>query len=285
MSPGRIAALLLTAAALLSPSVGILLVSVAKQDDAMVGAGVVIGLIVFPFALLLLFFAFFPRLTISSAGIEVRGTVGFSTILVPWSDISRFLWVPGKEGIVVKSPLNSPAAKRLRNWAGITYKGVPFYDEEQRALLREARYVPVTPFAYWFCRGAATEQLRSFSKPLADDIQNQMPAYLVTRSSNRRAILWLFVAIAAVILPAIVIGAMGWKLPDEWQETAGYGMVVLSKIAGTAVVVGIVGYTWLSLRSAWRYLKDQKPGLALLWLAIAAVEALMAVAMFFAVIR
>ena len=126
-----------------------------------------------PFALFVWFCIWYPRLTVSTKGIEVRGTGGFGSISIPWTLIERLRLDPGSEALVLSEPLNTKYTRSLRNWSGLTYRGAQFYSAEQQALMADERYIPLEAYAAWFEKGELLSVFHQFAPHLVEHFGEQ----------------------------------------------------------------------------------------------------------------
>ncbi|MBS0208689.1 MAG: hypothetical protein JSS27_07020 [Planctomycetes bacterium] len=277
ISPALVATCLAIVGALLLMPLGLAVAAVMSENNSTLGAAIVVALVISPAVAFILWAALGSRMWIRPDGIKLRGTLGFSSQLVPWSSIERILWQPGKEGIVLREPMTDPASRHMRNWAGVRINGMQFYDAEQQALIAQQRYLILKGFAYWFRRGDALAQLRQFAPELAADVDAQMPAYLTTRTKNRRTLVGLFVVVAVLCALAGVAGVMKWELPPDVAAVANRTMLVGMRVAMAVIGLGMLVYVAVNCQAAWRFLRSGQYGYAIFWLAMAITQALFAI--------
>ena len=85
-------------------------------------------------------------------GERVRGSQRFGGQVR--DEIERLRLDKGREGFVVRDPLEGPATSRLASIRGFWIVGVPMYDAEQQRLMAGHRFIPIDPFAYLLRNGA-----------------------------------------------------------------------------------------------------------------------------------
>src|SRR3569833_249715 len=206
MSPRR-RWLLLGIGGLLIAGPGVMIVSGSIiGDNALMAVGFVFGLFMFPLAIFMIWMGNFPRLTVSPQGIVARGVVGFSTVDVPWDGIEKLLMRPNKQAFVLRSPLNTKAAKRLSRWRHMTYRGVPMYDDEQKQYIAEERYVQIAVFYYWFKHGELLNEIRAYAPRLGEQYDAQQIEFAEMKKKEAKE--WLIAAgiVAAIIVVSIALG-------------------------------------------------------------------------------
>ncbi len=147
-----------------------------------VGMAFILFLCVSPTLFILLFTAWYPRLIVSPEGLRVRGAIGYSSLLIPWSNIERVWMRANKEGLILREPLQNRAAARWKNWTGMTFLGGRFFDDEQQRYIEEQRYVPLQSFGYWLRHSELETELAGYLPALADDMRPKSPA--IARSSR-----------------------------------------------------------------------------------------------------
>lgn len=76
-----------------------------------------------------------------------------------WPDVVALSVRRGREGFIVRAPLEDAAAGRYAALRGIGAFGVPLYDEQQRALLAERRFIPIEAFAWHVRHGTLVQEV------------------------------------------------------------------------------------------------------------------------------
>lgn len=109
------------------------------------------------------------RLELSPCGVHHRH--GRLVLEAVWSEVERLRLDRGREGFVVRSPLEGKAAARLAARRGIVVQGQPWYDDEQRALIAERRFIPIDPFAWLIKKGRLLRDLDEFAPALAASVR------------------------------------------------------------------------------------------------------------------
>lgn len=89
ISPRRRLLLLAVVTAICVIPVAFIIGSAFSGDGALAAVGFVLFLVTSPFSVLLLVAAYKTRLSIDERGLEARGTVGMSSVSVPWDEIQR----------------------------------------------------------------------------------------------------------------------------------------------------------------------------------------------------
>ncbi|HJT80651.1 MAG TPA: hypothetical protein VJ719_05590 [Chthoniobacterales bacterium] len=115
-------------------------------------------LVVMPFD----WIARWTRLELSPHGVRMR-QFGY-TLETPWTNIAEMRLRQGREGFVTKEPMTGKGAAVLSSFRGLGVGRTRFYDDEQRELLGQRRFIPIEPFAWHLRHGK-----------LADDIARRAP--------------------------------------------------------------------------------------------------------------
>ena len=98
------------------------------------------------------------RVELSPDGVCLRQT-GY-TLKAEWSDIVDLSLERGRQGFITREPMDGSGAARLANFRHVGLPGAPLYDEEQRRLLAERRFIPIEAFAWHLRRGMAEDIVR-----------------------------------------------------------------------------------------------------------------------------
>ena len=266
MGPGKRAFMLGTAAVLTGIPLVIGIFGAIEGNKDAIAAAVAIFLAMSFAIFILVFFAWFPRMTFDRDGITTRGSIGFSSVTVPWHNIETFYWLPGKEGLVLRQSQQVKALQKLKNWAHITYQGSPMYDDQQREWIMQERYVQLSPFAHAFLHGDALEQLDALQPRLAELLRGMLPAYAEQKGKDRRAVWWALGLIVLFTGLAFGAAAIDWHVPAGIKDFSDrFGPWVLFGLQ-LVMALGVSCYGILNLNSSWYYLKLKQYGVALMWL-------------------
>jgi hypothetical protein len=175
-------------------------------------------------------------LVLTPAGVQLR-QAGMH-LAASWSDVQALCLVRGREGLVLRTPLAGRGAARLAALSGIAVGGAPLYDDEQRALMRERRFIPIEAFAWHAYHGT-----------LATDVARLAPhvcAGATTPTAKPRAAQPMYLLAAALLLVAIVIGA--W-LTFASANTQGWIATVVQCTVAPSMALGAGVSTWSALRA------------------------------------
>lgn len=105
------------------------------------------------------------RLELSPAGVRLR-QAGYE-LRATWDDIADIRLDWGREGFVTREPMTCKGAARLAAFRFVGIPAAPFYDEEQRQLLAQRRFIPFEAFAWHLRRGAMAAEIARFAPQLA----------------------------------------------------------------------------------------------------------------------
>lgn len=114
------------------------------------------------------FMVSYARLIFTAEGVELR-QMGY-WLQAPWTQVAALRTQRAGEGLILAEPMISRGAARLSRMRHFSYQGAPMYDEEQRALLHEQRFIPIEAFAWHLRRGDMAARLRALAPQLAGDL-------------------------------------------------------------------------------------------------------------------
>jgi hypothetical protein len=170
---------------------------------------------------------------LGTTGVELR-QLGID-LRAAWPDVAALSLRRGREGFVLNVPLEGAGAARLAALRNIGTYGAPLYDEQQRALLAERRFIPIEAFAWHARRGTlAQEVLR-----LAPHVRVGDDSPVAARASAR-ALAWTALVVAVAIGAGLALGASGH---------AGTVATIVYAVAAPSAVLGSGISAWRSLRS------------------------------------
>jgi hypothetical protein len=245
-----------------------------------IGMALVMFLCVAPTVFILLFTAWYPRLTVMPEGLRVRGAIGYSSLLIPWSNIERVWMRANKEGLILREPLQSRAAARWKNWTGMTYMGGKFFDDEQQRYIDEQRYVPLQSFGYWLRHSELETELAGYLPALADDMRAQEPGYRLEQSKYNRKIVWVFVISAVIMAGTFLTANYAQHQPPAQRAAFEEGNRALGLFAGRAYALSLGIYALLNIRVAASFWRRKMPSYAAFWLFFAVIQILLVVGIF-----
>jgi hypothetical protein len=232
LNPWRRASLWLV----LGPCVAVAFVlSIFAQDDASRLAAVVVAGVL---SVCLAAWEWLVRrttLVLSATGVQLH-QLGMD-LAVPWCEIEELRLVRGREGLIVRRPLASKGAQRLAALGGIGAYGAPLYDDEQRTLIAERRWIPIEPFAWYARHGSLVADVALFAPavPVSDAYPAaEQPA--VGRRARTAAILISALAIGGAIALA-VFGDHVWVI------------VALQCVAAPFLAYRAASSAWHAIRS------------------------------------
>ena len=114
-----------------------------------------------------------------------------------WPDIAALSLRRGREGFIVRTPLEGAGAARIAALRGFGAFGAPLYDEEQRELLGERRFIPIEAFAWHARHGTLVREVARLAPHVSIGDEADVPA-----NASRTGVAWATV----IILVAIGIG-------------------------------------------------------------------------------
>ena len=275
MSPVRRAILDGVALALLAVPAAIFI-----ANPRVSGGAVLIFLCLSPTIAILLFSAWYPRLTLSAEGIRARGAIGYSSILVPWHNVERVWLRANKEGLILRAPLQNRAANRWKNWTGISYMGARLFDDEQQRYINEQRYLPLQIFAYWLRHGDLSAELANRAPALAGDLEAQQAGYRKEQSAANRVILWVFAGSLLIVAGTIAYAIWAHGQPPPQRAALAKGEQFLDRFAGRAFALALVIYAMINIRAAFGFLQRKEVGYAAFWFLYAMIQILLVIGIF-----
>ncbi len=138
----------------------------SSEGKASLATAGLIFLIMLPFQWLL----YRTKLTVSAAGVSLKQTGG--TLQAPWNEIIRIRIDKGREGFVTSVPMTGSGAELFARFRGIGQRGsAATYDDEQRALLEERRFIPIEAFGWYLRRGTLFDDIVRFAPQLSKDLE------------------------------------------------------------------------------------------------------------------
>ncbi len=239
-------------------------------------AGAAVLVIMLPFALFLFYCAYYPRLTVTPEGLNLRGILGLrSSVFVPWQSIERLRLTPGSEGLLLAEPLTDKSAERWKDWSGTAMNGAPIYDAEQRASIASARYVPFQAFAYWLEHGTLMEEFRRFAPALVEGYKERRAEAYAAGARDRKIIKIVASITGAVLVAAIFFGLYSPEFSPETQAKLDSAGWMADRIAAWTIALVFLLYGSVNLRSSWLFFRQKKIGLGIFWLIAGAIQLLL----------
>lgn len=133
----------------------------------------------------------------------------------------------------MRAPLEGAGPERLAALRHVGAFGAPLYDDEQNALLREQRFIPIEAFAWHLRRGTLAQDVARLAPHVRIGDELTTPA-----RANARGLVLAAVIIAAAIGLALVA-------PDYGSAT----VAVLQALAAPLILLGSGINAFRSLRS------------------------------------
>jgi hypothetical protein len=233
-----------------------------------------------PTIAILAFSAWYPRLIVAQDGLHVRGAIGFSSLVVPWTNVERIWLRANKEGLVLREPLKSRAAARWKNWTGVTFLGGKFYDDEQQVYIDQQRFVPLAIFAYWLRHDQLGSDLVARAPWLGDEMQAQEASYRKDQSKYNRKIVWVLAISAVIIAATLGLAIYNQHQPPAQQAEFAKGEQALDRFAGRAFALSLSLFALFNIQAAIGLLRQRKPGYAAFWLFYALLQILLVIGIF-----
>jgi hypothetical protein len=254
--------------------------AVLISNPAGIRGALLIFLCLAPTLSILLFTSWYPRLTVSPEGIRVRGAIGYSSLLIPWTNIERMSLRANKEGLILREPLRNRAIARWKNWTGVSFLGAKFFDDQQQQYIDEQRYVPIAIFAFWLRHGELATEIASYAPSLAKDIRAQQPGYRKEQSAANLTM--MRVLAISLLICACTIGYAIWSRnqPPERRARLAKGESELDRFAGRAFALSLGIYALMNLRAAFSFWKRKQAGFAAFWLVYAVIQILLVAGIF-----
>jgi hypothetical protein len=94
---------------------------------------------------------------LTAAGVELH-QLGMQ-MRAAWPDVAALSLRRGREGFVLHTPLEGAGPARFAALRNIGALGAALYDDEQRALLRERRFIPIEAFAWHARHGTLAQEV------------------------------------------------------------------------------------------------------------------------------
>jgi len=249
----------------------ILLISgVWSRDEALITTGLIVGALMLPFAVYMLYCLRRPLLLLSAEGVLLRAAGG-GEIRVPWDAIEALMLDSGAEGLVLKEPLQNRVMQTQRNWAGTRVNGVSMTPEKNLPLIAEFRFIPLTGFAEWFEQGNLLAAFQAFAPHLASDFPQRRGNVKEAARTARKVWIWIgvfvivFFGLAFWVAQTDLVGSPAWTRVSGW----------ILKLGFIALAVGLSAAVWSNLRASRRLLGERQWGVALFWFLAALVQAAM----------
>ena len=247
-------------------------------DTAAASAGMITACIMLPFVAFMLFWAYYPRLTVDASGINLRGTIGLASIFVPWKNVERLRLTPMSEGFILRDPLDTKATQKLRNYSGVVLRGAAMYDQEQRQFMSDLRYVPFEAFAHWLDRGTLLRAIEQYAPNLVSNFTAERAAAKRIDPRDKRIIIVVSAIAVLALITAVLFGIYGESLSTSTQAKLASVVNTVTYFCLWLAAAGLTVYTCVNLRSAWQLLRERQYGQAVLWSGLAAMQVLVILA-------
>ncbi|NRF69755.1 hypothetical protein HLB44_22375 [Aquincola sp. S2] len=190
-------------------------------------------------------------LELSAAGLRLR-QVGY-TLETPWSNVAGFHAERMHEGFVLAQPLDTPSARRLGFFSGLS----GLHDGEQAGWIAECRFIPIEAFAWHLRKGTLVADVSARAPHLAaamSAVNAPAPPAPPPAPAQRRRALALGLFVAAVIVLSAVLG---------WTQPAGLNRVLQIAYAVVAPLVALQAGI-----GTWQFARGRHWGMALLMAAV-----------------
>jgi hypothetical protein len=161
--------------------------------------GLLIGVLIAPIPLVF----WYPKLTVSSEGLKLRGIMGPRTVTVRWDQIERLLWQDNDQALILRGPHDSLSARFFKATADSTDVK---YDAAQQQFIAERRYVPFSGFSYWLVHGELYAEFRRYAPHLLDEFDAVRTSWLERQQAQTRFDRIVFVVGLIVIAIAVWFG-------------------------------------------------------------------------------
>jgi hypothetical protein len=234
------------------------------------GVGIALMLILLPVSLLGHWVVSYARLILSPSGILCR-QVG-CTVETTWDNIAAVRLDRGREGLVSELPLSGKGAKRLAAMRNTGMRGVPLYDERQRAALAEGLFMPIAPFAYAIRNGSMIADIEQWAPEVAAMIRQELGQALEDEAERRKTPATSKERRARWIVALIILGTLGVAIGSSFLDPEDEKKVSHA-VHGLAVSVFALG-AFAGFLSRWQ---RRSWWIAALFLVLAVVLALWAV--------
>ncbi len=100
-------------------------------------------------------------LAFTAAGVELH-QLGMQ-LRAAWPDVVALSLRRGREGFIMRAPLAGGGAARFAALRHVGTASTRLYDDEQRSLLRERRFIPIEAFAWHVRHGTLTQEVARFA--------------------------------------------------------------------------------------------------------------------------
>ena len=186
----------------------------------------------------------------------------------------------GREGIILREPLQSRAAKSWANWSGLSYMGARFFDDEQKFYIDRQRYVPLLAFAYWLRHADLLAQLTGHLPAMADDLRAQELTYHKQRSAVKRRTWWVIGISLLVMAGTVVCAVWARHQPAAQQAMIAHGEHILDRWLARIFAVCLAAYGLFNFYASFGFLRRKHFGYAVFWFLFGVMQILLAVALF-----
>lgn len=122
-------------------------------------------LVVMPFD----WIARWTRLELSPGGVRLR-QFGY-TLETQWTNIAELRLRQGREGFVTKEPMTGKGPMVLASFRKLGVGRTTFYDDEQRQLLGQRRFIPIEAFAWYLRHGKLADDISRFAPHLTPSLE------------------------------------------------------------------------------------------------------------------
>lgn len=126
-------------------------------DKAGQAGSVVLAIMFLSMAVLFSPLVIYPRLELSAKGITLR-QIGYK-LETTWDNVAQLHDVRSREGLILHLPMECRGAFVMRAFSSRSIQYMRIYDDLQRRLLSERRFIPIEAFAYWLKHGQLRDDL------------------------------------------------------------------------------------------------------------------------------
>jgi hypothetical protein len=130
----------------------------------------------------------------------------------------------GREGFIVRTPLEGAGAARFAALRGLGAFGAPLYDEEQRGLLGERRFIPIEAFAWHARHGTLAREVARLAPHVRIGDEGALPP-----NASRSGVAWATV---------IVLVAIGTGLAFADSAYLAMTMAIVQALAAPLALLG-----------------------------------------------
>jgi hypothetical protein len=236
---------------------------------------IIIFLCFSPTLAILFFCAWYPRIIVGPDGLRFRGAIGFSSQLIPWTNVERLRLKPSGEGVILREPLQTRAAAHWKYWTGVTFMGSKFFDDEEQRYIDEQRYVQIQPFAFWLRHGDLAAQIAHYAPQVAEDYRAHEAAYRQAQSAYNRKIMW--VGLISLVIMAATFGFAAYSSngSPERQAAMRNSEHAFDRIAVWGFSLSLTIYAVMNLRAAASFFTQKHFGYAAFWFLFATIQVLL----------